>query len=570
MNGDIIHLSVDLCERLGLLAIIFFLLMRFDLFRRLLTGKITRREKFFHAGFFALAGIFATYSGFPVEGAIANLRAVPLAVGGILGGPLVGLAAGAIAGSHRYLFDMNGLTAVPCAIATLLEGVVAVLIYRRFQRKQFDSLVAFCAGIVIESIKMGLILMLTKPLATAITVVQTIGAPTILANAFGIAVLVELIASVAREQERAMAQQAQTTLNIAVMTLPYLRHGLNQESAAETARIIRSMTGLDAVSITNEIEILAHEGLPGSVGTMCGKSLSKATRMALTSGTTVKAMTKNEIGSTDPRCCLGSAIVVPLKTWDKTVGALKLFRREEQGISMLDVELANGLAHLFSNQLELGEIENQRKLVSEAEIKALQAQIKPHFLFNAISTIISYTRTDPQTASNLLVKLAEFFRKNITHNASTVPLSVELEHCEAYIAIEKARFEERLSIVYEIDDASLACSVPPLILQPLVENGVRHGIMPKEGGGVIHVGAKKDHDAIRIYVRDDGVGMSQEHISSLLSESSPTRNTEGLGLAIRNVNARLIALYGRDKALQIESKPGIGTLVQFSVPVCTP
>ncbi|QEM70088.1 sensor histidine kinase [Geobacter sp. FeAm09] len=565
-----VGLSLDLFERLGILAVLFFLMMRFEPFRRLLTGKVataSSREKLFHAVYFGAAGIFATYCGFPVHGAIANLRTVPVVIGGILGGPLVGLSAGVIAGAHRYFYDIGGVTSVSCAIATPLAGVVAGLLYRRLHRRAFDPLMAFFIGIVAESIKMGLILLLAHPREAALSVVHTIGLPSILSNAFGIAVLVEVLASVAREQERAMAQQAQTTLNIAFRTLPYLRHGLNRESAVEASHIIREMTGLDAVSISSENEILAHEGLDGDQHAPGGHALPPAARRAFETGTVVIASTKDAIGCASQGGRLGSAIVVPLKKWDKTVGVMELYRQKEHAISQLDVELANGLAHLFSNQLELGEIELQRKLVAEAEIKALQAQINPHFLFNAISTIISYTRTDPQTASCLLVKLADFFRKNISPTANKVPLSVELEHCEAYIAIEKARFEERLAIVYEIDDEALSCNVPSLILQPLVENGVRHGILPKEGGGVIHIGARKGGDGLVISIRDNGVGMSRERIRSLLSETAASHAGSGLGLALRNVNSRLAALYGKENGLKIESEPGEGTTVYFRVPV---
>src|SRR6185369_17264216 len=127
----------------------------------------------------------------------------------------------------------------------------------------------------------------------------------------------------------------------------------------------------------------------------------------------------------------------------------------------------------------------------------------------------------------------------------------------------------RLSIVYEIDDEALSYNVPSLILQPLVENGVRHGILPKEGGGVIHIGARKDDNDLLIYVKDNGVGMSQECINSLLSETLLPHTGNGLGLALRNVNGRLTALYGKDMALKIESEPGVGTTVHFCVPVGT-
>jgi len=205
-------------------------------------------------------------------------------------------------------------------------------------------------------------------------------------------------------------------------------------------------------------------------------------------------------------------------------------------------------------------------LRTEAEIKMLQAQINPHFLFNAITSIMHYIRTDPETASDLLVKLGDFFRKNIKPGGSSVPLSKELEHCEDYLSIERARFEERLRVTYDIDPAALECPVPPLILQPLVENALRHGIMPKEEGGEIVIGAYAEKGAVRIVVKDDGVGMEQAEAAALLADSQGAPVPRGTGLALRNVNARLVAIHGVQHGLRILSAPGQGVTISFTIP----
>jgi PAS domain S-box-containing protein len=212
------------------------------------------------------------------------------------------------------------------------------------------------------------------------------------------------------------------------------------------------------------------------------------------------------------------------------------------------------------------ESERQKKLRTEAEIKMLQAQINPHFLFNAITSIMHYIRTDPETASDLLVKLGDFFRKNIKPGGSSVPLSKELEHCEDYLSIERARFEERLRVTYDIDPAALECPVPPLILQPLVENALRHGIMPKEEGGEIVIGAYLEKGAVRIVVKDDGVGMEQAEAAALLADSQGAPVPRGTGLALRNVNARLVAIHGVQHGLRILSAPGLGVTISFTIP----
>lgn len=212
------------------------------------------------------------------------------------------------------------------------------------------------------------------------------------------------------------------------------------------------------------------------------------------------------------------------------------------------------------------ESERQKKLRTDAEIKMLQAQINPHFLFNAITSIMHYIRTDPDTASDLLVKLGDFFRKNIKPGGASVPLAKELEHCEDYLSIERARFEERLKVTYDIDPVALECPVPPLILQPLVENALRHGIMPKEEGGEIIVGAHLENGVVRILVKDDGVGMEPAAVAALLDETPGIQLVHGAGLALRNVNARLVAIHGAQHGLRIESAPGVGTTISFTIP----
>ena len=561
-----VQLFINLIGRLGIFAIILVFLMRFEVVKKLLTGKASRYEKLVLSAIFGAFGIVGTYMGVPVQNAIANSRVVGVALGGILGGPLVGFTAGMIAGGHRFLIDTGGFTAAACGIATIVEGFAGSIIYHKLKQKPFDSATAFVAGIAVEAIQMLIILLLAKPFDAALGLVKVIAFPMIVVNSLGLAVFVEMVSSVSREQERVGAYQAQTALKIALRTLPYLRGGLNAGSATETARIILELTDLDAVAITDESRILAHVGAEEAHHKHGDTILTAATKKALESGGIQVPATRHDIGCKHGTCRLGSAIVVPLQRRDKTVGTLKMYRVKENGISALDMELADGLAHLFSNQLELAEVENQRKLAADAEIRALQSQINPHFLFNAINTIVSYIRTDPGTASDLLLKLAEFFRKNINPATNNVSLSTELEHCKAYMAIETARFEDRVAVAFDIDRAALDCALPPLILQPLVENALKHGILPKKEGGEITIGAHRENGFVRISVKDNGVGMTPEQIDALFSEKpkAPTRN--GSGIALRNVKMRLTALYGADYSLIVESALNKGTTVSFVIP----
>jgi two-component system sensor histidine kinase LytS len=570
LNTDMFGLLVSLLERLGLFAVGFILLMRFDAFKRLMTGKATRYEKLILSIFFGLFGIGGTYLGVPVHDAIANSRVVGVALGGVLGGPLVGLSAGIIAGGHRFLIDIGGFTSSACGIATILEGLIGGLLYHKFKRERFDAGTAFFVGIGVEVLQMIIILLVARPFDAAFHLVEVIGIPMILANSIGLAVFVKLVESVSKEQERFGAWQAQTALKIALRTLPFLRSGLNKASATRTAQIILETTDLDAVALTDEHQILAHAGAEELHHQPGMPLLTSATKQSLNTGEIVVAPTRFEIGCKQPDCGLGSAIIVPLKRHDKTIGTLKLYRLKENRISPLDMELANGLAHLFSNQLELSEIENQRKLANEAEIRALQAQINPHFLFNTLNTIRSYMRTDPETARRLMVKLADFLRKNINPGSEELPLANEIEHCKTYIEIEAARFDDRITAHFDIDNAALSCKVPPLILQPLVENAIKHGILPKESGGELHIAAHRVNGTLMVSVTDTGVGIAPHALAALLTDQaarSGISDDEGSGIALKNINARLVARYGAGHALAIESTPEKGTVVSFTVPV---
>lgn len=245
---------------------------------------------------------------------------------------------------------------------------------------------------------------------------------------------------------------------------------------------------------------------------------------------------------------------------DRIIGALKLYRAEEQKITTVDIELTLGLAQLFSTQLELAKIEYQANLLNKAELKALQAQINPHFLFNALNTITSLIRSDPEKARHLLASLGDFFRNNLQQAEDLVPLHRELQHVRSYVALEEARFGDRLKIIFDIDP-SASCYLPPFSLQPLVENAIKHGLLPKKHGGTVTVSGSKDKNGFLIKVKDNGVGIEPQRIKVLLSENGMTGC-----IGIANVNNRLKNVFGPEYGLQINSTYGQGTEVILHIP----
>ncbi len=197
-----------------------------------------------------------------------------------------------------------------------------------------------------------------------------------------------------------------------------------------------------------------------------------------------------------------------------------------------------------------------------SEMAFLQAQIKPHFLYNAMNTIISICPVDPEKAAELLLDLSYYLRSSFDfqNREQVVSLEKELELVQAYMAIEQARFGERLRIIYDIDEPTDAY-IPPLSIQPIVENAVRHGVMQKSAGGTIVLAVRHTETNLFISISDDGVGMKQREMGTLLQGHDQRKRT-GVGLV--NIHRRLMSLYGQ--GLNIASKSEEGTTITFEVP----
>jgi two-component system LytT family sensor kinase len=198
-------------------------------------------------------------------------------------------------------------------------------------------------------------------------------------------------------------------------------------------------------------------------------------------------------------------------------------------------------------------LEEQRSAAMQARFEALRSQINPHFLFNVLNAATSLIWSEPEKARWILVKLSSILRRLLRGGEDFVPLSREIEFIEDYLSLEAARFgPEKLRIERELDPRALDVSVPSMLLQPLVENAVRHGISPKVGGGLVRIEAVRDGGTLRVVVRDNGLGFKET-------------GREGIGL--RNVRERLRVAYGQHASLEIASASGEGTSVMILVPV---
>ncbi len=220
------------------------------------------------------------------------------------------------------------------------------------------------------------------------------------------------------------------------------------------------------------------------------------------------------------------------------------------------------VARYVSSQLELAELDESRARLNRAEVRALRAQISPHFVYNALTTIASFIRTDPVRARELLIEFADFTRYSFRAAGEYTTLKDELNNIERYIRLEKARFGDRLNIKLEIAPEVLSVVLPFLALQPLVENAVRHGLSGKPNGGTITITAENAGAECVIIVEDDGVGMDPARLTDDLEDAHQSVAHVGLG----NVDDRMRSAFGDDFGLVVDTNVGAGMKITLRVP----
>jgi two-component system LytT family sensor kinase len=211
---------------------------------------------------------------------------------------------------------------------------------------------------------------------------------------------------------------------------------------------------------------------------------------------------------------------------------------------------------VWNNTRTEAKLEENQRLLMQARLEALSSQINPHFLFNTLNSISTLIRTNPEQARTMLGRLSRILRRRLRNQDHFSPLRDELEFIEDYLSIELVRFGDKLRVIKNIDPSVLDVLVPSMLLQPLVENSIRHGIAVKVEGGTVTLGARRSGDRLLILVEDDGVGIPEAELSGILNK----------GIGVSNVRERLKVLYNQDYRMLIDSHPGRGTRIEIEVP----
>ena len=315
------------------------------------------------------------------------------------------------------------------------------------------------------------------------------------------------------------SQYTEETLSVASAMLEDIKGGLTQESARLVCRRILPETRAMTVAITDEGNVLACAGefeeklLPDSpIHTL-------ATRYVIEHGI-VQSFNRmvDVVGSDGSHNQVPAGIIAPIKVGDRTVGTLKFYYKTPRAVDRTQYALASGFADLISTQLASFELERQDELTARVELRALQSQVDPHFLFNTISTIVSLVRTEPDKARSLLIDFSNYYRQTLSDSDTLTTLEHEVEQGTRYINLMQARYGDgRLRVSVDIDFEVRDCMVPPFILQPLLENCIKHAQRETEPLS-IHVRAFETDDGLEIIVEDDGIGMSEEVCAHLFEQ----------------------------------------------------
>ena len=544
-----------LISNIGCSAIIAFFFIKIDKANIIIKSKAKSKKDIVALSFFfSLLSISGTYIGLNFNGAILNTRNIGVVAGGLLGGPYVAAITGLIAGIHRAIVNLGRETAIPCAIATIIGGFLTAYV-SRFAKNKDRMFFAFLLAFVVENLSMALILLIQKDKALAQSIVKNFYIPMVFMNSVGAAILILLVEDIIQKSELIAGNQAKLALEIANKTLPYFR---NTENLNEVCKIIANSLGARATVITDTKEIIAGFSTDKSVINR-SNIRSNNTREVLKTGEVMLVIKDDEDEIIEDFFYISphikSCIILPLKEKNDVSGTLKIFFDTAEKITEKNRYLMIGLSHLISTQMEISKVENLISLLKYSELKALQSQINPHFLFNVLNTMTSLIRTNPEKAREVTIDLSNYLRYNLDNNLKSVELIKELNQIDTYIKIEKARFGEKLNIIYDVDESLYNFQIPSLIIQPLVENSIKHGILKKRDKGFVKIIVKKIDKDIEVAIEDDGVGIEQAVIDNL-----DKKIEENIGL--KNVHQRLKLLYG--EGLNI-TKLEQGTRIKFKI-----
>ncbi len=374
----------------------------------------------------------------------------------------------------------------------------------------------------------------------------------------GVVILILVVIRFAVRSERRLGTPTQraalATLHTANLAAPALRTGLDKDSAERAISPLRQLIGTAGVAIADTFGILAAEGIDPAHFDLVVAPI----QLAISTARPQVLSPHDLVCASAGTCSLQAGIVVPITTDDVVVGAIVALDTSAPA-SLL--RLSGEVAEFVSTQLQLAELDRSRRRAVQFELRFLRAQISPHFIYNALTAIESFVRSDPDRARELLVEFADFIRYSFRSHGQFVTMAEELRLVDTYLDLERARFGERLDVTLRVAPEVLSVMLPPFVLQPLVENAVHHGLEPSGRPGHLDITVMDADSDAEVSVEDNGVGADPADIQRALAGMN-----EEDGVGLHNVDERLRTVFGDDSRLTIETAPGAGTRVTVRIP----
>lgn len=536
-------LLLPLTERMVIIWFAAYVFSQSSLFWNIIKDSVSKRDRMVVILFFSLLSIAGTYLGIPIEqGAIANIRPLGAIVAGIIGGPVVGASVGLISGLHRW--SLGGITGFACGVATIAEGLSGAAARKLAGNSALSLKTAVIGGVLGEVLQVLFVLALTRPYEDALRIEQAVGLPMIVVNTVGVVGFMMIVRDVYQKYNGILISQFGRFVEIEKRLSVSVREELTAADAEDVLSALTGHTDLKGIFFVRGTQVLSYRGLKGEIDGVV-QALSQGDPLRVS-----RIIHSSGFAAPIQYYCVPVALA---GSTEPLVLGVQVFGRSYYDKYV--VRFAEGLAGLISNQNRTFRLIEQEHEMSSAQLKALKAQIRPHFLFNSLSTISSFCRTNPMKARDLILDLSSYFRRTIESDSDLVPFSEELALTQSYLRIEEARMGDRLQVAYEVPEAALDVPVPTFVVQPLVENAVKYGVAPQLSGGRVLIRAVLTGATLRIEVADNGTAVCDP-----MSEG-------GCGLAVRNIRERLQLLYGDQGRLDMTAGPQGGMTVAVEIPI---
>lgn len=537
-------------HKVCVLVTITYLASRMDFFARLLLQNTRPQDRAFGYLFFSCLSLAEVVLA--PHNPLMDARIVSATAAGLLGGLFLGAGVGITTGLMSLLH--SPWTVIDCGPA-VVAGTLGGLVCRYRPAFAPKLLAGFLVGILGHGLWLAIRLQRDYLVGSWDSIAVQYVLPMLLSGA-GVSLFLVIVGDMRAQRQRIERSELAKAIGLANRTRPTLGTDLDEVAAEHVASMVLRLTGVPAVAVAVEGRLLAH----------VGEAAEYHRKRGMVPEVAVQAMEDGERHATEkratwcdhPGCPFGSAVAAPLWYQGRIVGSVILFETRHVKFRPEVVDLGAEVAQfLVSYQLQTAEIAKHAQEVSKAELKALQAQVHPHFLFNALNTLAGMCEVNPTQASELTVKLGEFFRSSFRSDREPVStVAEELATTRSYLDIEKARFGDRLQVIEETDPEANDCDLPSFSLQPLVENSIVHGVSKKTGQGIVKITTRLRNDHLYCCVTDNGRGF----------DAHPEAWRRNGSHALSMLTGRLERIYPGDYRLIVRSSKDRGTLVCIRIP----